>query len=149
MKNRVIDIDKIKTFLPHRYPFLFVDKILEVGDTGVKGVKNVTVNEEFFNGHFPDYPVMPGVLILEALAQVAGVFVFLRYENDKSFDIKNKRPFFASIDNVRFKRPVRPGDCLILEASYVRTKLGFLMFDCKASVDDEIACTASLSALFK
>ena len=99
-----LNIDQIKEIIPHRYPFLLVDRILEL-EEGKKavGLKNVSANEEFFNGHFPDYPVMPGVLIIEALAQVGAVAMLIKEEN------RGRLAFFAGIDNCRFKRQVRPG----------------------------------------
>ena len=105
----MLDIQQIKEIIPHRYPFLLVDKILEI-EEGKKavGLKNVTANEEFFNGHFPDYPVMPGVLIVEALAQVGAVAMLKKEEN------RGKLAFFTGIDKCRFKRQVKPGDQLHL-----------------------------------
>lgn len=111
------DINQIKEVIPHRYPFLLVDRIIELeeGKRAV-GVKNVTVNEPFFNGHFPDYPVMPGVLIVEALAQVGAVAVLHMEEN------RGKRAFFAGIDKFRFREQVKPGDTLTLEVEFTRLK---------------------------
>src|SRR6476659_3967682 len=113
----MLDIQQIKEIIPHRYPFLLVDKILEV-EEGKKavGIKNVTANEEFFNGHFPDYPVMQGVLIVEALAQVGAVAMLINEEN------RGKLAFFAGIDKCRFKRQVKPGDQLRLEVEIIRVK---------------------------
>ena len=115
MSQNTFDINAIKEILPHRYPFLLVDKIVGI-ENGKKaiGVKNVTVNEEFFNGHFPSRPVMPGVLIIEALAQVAGVFMLSKTEH------KGKLPFFGGIDKFRFRRPVQPGDVLYLEIEIIK-----------------------------
>ena len=113
----MLDIEQIKEIIPHRYPFLLVDRILEV-EEGKKavGLKNVSANEEFFNGHFPDYPVMPGVLIVEALAQVGAVAMLKKEEN------QGRLAFFAGIDNCRFKKQVRPGDQLRLEVEIVRAR---------------------------
>ncbi|HLU20940.1 MAG TPA: 3-hydroxyacyl-ACP dehydratase FabZ, partial [Bacillaceae bacterium] len=103
----MLDIQQIKEIIPHRYPFLLVDRIVEIEDEKrAVGIKNVSANEEFFNGHFPDYPVMPGVLIVEALAQVGAVAMLKKEEN------RGKLAFFAGIDNCRFKRQVKPGDQL-------------------------------------
>ena len=113
----LLDIDAIRDILPHRYPFLLVDSILELEEERVVGIKNVTVNEPFFQGHFPEFPVMPGVLIVEAMAQVAGVLVL------KSIpDRKNKLVLLASIENAKFRRPVRPGDQLRIEMKMGRRK---------------------------
>ncbi|MFC7440038.1 3-hydroxyacyl-ACP dehydratase FabZ [Laceyella putida] len=112
-----LDVKQIQEIIPHRYPFLLVDQIVEC-DPGKRavGIKNVTVNESFFQGHFPDYPVMPGVLIIEALAQVGAVIVLGLEEN------KGKLAFFAGIDNVRFREQVKPGDTLTLEVEMIRLR---------------------------
>jgi beta-hydroxyacyl-ACP dehydratase FabZ len=113
----LLDIDAIRDILPHRYPFLLVDSILELEPERIVGIKNVTANEPFFLGHFPDFPVMPGVLIVEAMAQVAGVLVL------KSIpDRKSKLVLLASIENAKFRRPVRPGDQLRIEMKVGRRK---------------------------
>jgi len=113
----MLDITEIKKIIPHRYPFLLVDKIVEL-EEGKKavGIKNVTINEPFFQGHFPDYPVMPGVLIVEALAQVGAVAMLIKEEN------KGKLAFFTGIDNFRFKGQVKPGDTLVLKVEVTRIK---------------------------
>src|SRR5688572_7818529 len=113
----MLDIEQIKEIIPHRYPFLLVDRILEV-EEGKKavGLKNVSANEEFFNGHFPEYPVMPGVLIVEALAQVGAVAMLIKEEN------RGRLAFFAGIDNCRFKKQVTPGDQLRLEVEIIRLR---------------------------
>lgn len=113
----MLDINEIKKIIPHRYPFLLVDKIVEL-EEGVRavGIKNVTINEPFFQGHFPDYPVMPGVLIVEALAQVGAVAMLIKEEN------KGKLAFFTGIDNFRFKDQVKPGDTLTLTVEVTRVK---------------------------
>ena len=138
----LMDVCEIREYLPHRYPFLLVDRVVELepGKT-IVAYKNISVNEPFFDGHFPDKPVMPGVLIVEALAQTAGIL---------GFRTMNKRPADGSIyylvgaDDVRFKRPVVPGDRLQLEASVVTEKRGIWKFDCRATVDGELACEASI-----
>ena len=135
-----LDVPAIQALLPHRYPFLLVDRVVEFEpNTRVLAYKNVTVNEPFFNGHFPDNPIMPGVLIIEALAQAAGVLGF------KSQEKKPKDGYlyyFVGADDVRLKRPVVPGDKLMLEASIVTSKRGIYKFDCRASVDGELVGTA-------
>ncbi|MGF3105698.1 3-hydroxyacyl-ACP dehydratase FabZ [Rossellomorea sp. DUT-2] len=131
----MLDINQIKEIIPHRYPFLLVDRILEVED-GKKavGIKNVTANEEFFNGHFPEYPVMPGVLIVEALAQV-GAVAMLKVE-----DNRGRLAFFTGIDKCRFKRQVKPGDQLRLEVEMIRFKGPIGKGKGVATVDGEVAC---------
>lgn len=136
----MLDITQIKEIIPHRYPFLLVDKILEVED-GQKavGIKNVTANEEFFNGHFPDYPVMPGVLIVEALAQVGAVAMLKKEEN------RGRLAFFAGIDNCRFKKQVKPGDQLRLEVEIIRLRGPIGKGKAVATVDGEVACEAEIT----
>lgn len=135
----VLDIKKIQEILPHRYPFLLVDKILEIEeDRRIVGQKNVTGNESFFQGHFPGYPVMPGVLIVEALAQVGAVLVL------KKPEFAGKIALFAGIDKVRFRRQVVPGDVLRLEVEVINFR-GFIgKARAKAFVDGEIACEGEL-----
>ncbi len=134
-----LDINQIKEIIPHRYPFLLVDKILEVeeGKRAV-GIKNVTANEEFFNGHFPDFPVMPGVLIVEALAQVGAVATLIKDEN------RGRLALFAGIDNCRFKRQVRPGDQLKLEVEMTRVRGTFGKGKGIATVDGELVCETDI-----
>ena len=135
----VLSIEEIKAIIPHRYPFLLVDRILEV-EEGQKavGIKNVTANEEFFNGHFPDYPVMPGVLIVEALAQVGAVAMLMKEDN------KGRLAFFAGIDNCRFKRQVRPGDQLRLEVEMTRVRGRMGKGKGVATVDGELVCETEI-----
>ena len=143
----IIDINEIKKYIPHRYPFLLVDRIieLEVGKR-VVGLKNVTVNEPFFPGHFPHSPVMPGVLIIEALAQAAAVLAF---KTEGTVPDENSMVYFASVDNVRFKRPVVPGDQLILEAEIVRTIRNIWKFKAIARVEGEVATEAEFMCAIK
>ncbi|GLJ01289.1 hydroxymyristoyl-ACP dehydratase [Bacillus pumilus] len=136
----MLDAQQIQDIIPHRYPFLLVDRILEVdGEKRAVGIKNVTVNEEFFNGHFPGYPVMPGVLIVEALAQVFGVIMLGKEEN------KGKIGLFAGIDACRFKRQVKPGDQLRLEVEVTRLRGPVAKGKAVATVDGEVACEAELT----
>ncbi len=137
-----MDIHKILKMLPHRYPILLVDRVLEV-EKGkrIKAIKNVTINEEFFNGHFPHRPVMPGVLMLEALAQTAAL---LSFETLGEIPDENTVYYFAGIDGARFKRPVEPGDQLILEVELERMKAGIFKFKAWASVGEERAVEAEL-----
>jgi 3-hydroxyacyl-[acyl-carrier-protein] dehydratase len=112
----MLEAEEIQAILPHRYPFLLVDRILELREDGAVGLKNVTMNEPFFQGHFPGRPIMPGVLLVEALAQVGAVALLSRPEN------RGKLALFAGLDRVRFKRPVRPGDTLRLEVTLERMR---------------------------
>jgi len=138
-----MDIYKILKQLPHRYPFLLVDRVLAL-DKGksIRAVKNVTINEPFFQGHFPHRPVMPGVLMLEALAQAAALLAFDAIDTTPDEDSVY---YFAGMDGVRFKRPVEPGDQLILEVELVRMKAGIFKFKARALVDDELAVEAELT----
>jgi 3-hydroxyacyl-[acyl-carrier-protein] dehydratase len=138
----VMEIAEIKQYLHHRYPFLLVDRVLEL-DTGrtIKALKNVTINEPFFQGHFPHYAVMPGVLIIEALAQASAILSL------KSMGIKGDDKtvyYFAGIDGARFKRPIVPGDTLILESKITAEKRGIVKFAAKAFVGEQLACEAEL-----
>jgi len=139
----MMDIHQILKKLPHRYPILLVDRViaLEKGKS-IKALKNVTINEPFFQGHFPYRPVMPGVLMLEALAQAAALLAFDALGTGPSEDLVY---YFAGIDNARFKRPVGPGDQLILDVEMVRMKAGIFKFNCSASVDGTLAVQAELT----
>lgn len=135
-----MNIGEIKKFLAHRYPFLLVDKVLdyEIGKR-LTAVKNVTINEPFFQGHFPDYPVMPGVLIMEALAQATGLLGFKTMNQDPSDDTLY---LFVGIDKARFKRQVVPGDVMTMEVELLKKSRSIWKFDCKALVDGELAASA-------
>lgn len=137
-----MDIHQILKKLPHRYPFLLVDRVLAV-DPGksIKALKNVTINEPFFTGHFPHRPVMPGVLMLEAMAQTAGLLAFAGYTATRD---ANSVIYFAGIDGARFKRPVEPGDQLIMDVEILRHKAGIYKFKGTARVGEDIACEAEL-----
>ncbi|MBA3660898.1 MAG: 3-hydroxyacyl-ACP dehydratase FabZ [Gammaproteobacteria bacterium] len=136
-----MDIHEILKLLPHRYPFLLIDRVLEI-DIGksIVAIKNVTVNEAYFMGHFPERPVMPGVLILESLAQAGGV---LAYKSTNSSP-KDALYYFAGIDNARFRRIVEPGDQLRLEVKVLRSKRDIWKLESAAFVGDELACSAEL-----
>ncbi|MBN8235022.1 3-hydroxyacyl-ACP dehydratase FabZ [Halobacillus kuroshimensis] len=140
----MLDINQIKEIIPHRYPFLLIDQVEELveGERAV-GYKNVTMNEPFFQGHFPDYPVMPGVLITEALAQMGAVAMLKKEEN------QGKLAFFTGIDKCRFKRQVKPGDRLKLEVEIVRLKGPVGKGKAKATVDGELACEAEIMFALK
>lgn len=135
----MLDIDEIKAIIPHRYPFLLIDRVEEhVPGKSAVGYKNVTANEPFFQGHFPEFPVMPGVLIVEALAQVGAVALLSLEEN------KGKLAFFGGIDKVRFKRQVRPGDTLRLEVEITKSRAGIGFGSAKATAGDELVCSGEL-----
>ena len=137
-----MDINKVLTLLPHRYPFLLIDRVLEFEpNQRLVALKNVTYNEPFFNGHFPIRPVMPGVLIVEALAQATGL---LGMESNPDGIDENTIYFFVGIDKARFKRPVEPGDQMHLEVEMKRSKRGIWMFSGTARVDGMIAATADI-----
>jgi 3-hydroxyacyl-[acyl-carrier-protein] dehydratase len=134
-----IDAEGIQRILPHRYPFLLVDRVIELAPPHrAVGIKQVTINEPFFQGHFPGYAVMPGVLIVEAMAQVGGVAVL------SADDYRDKLALFAGIDNVRFKRQVRPGDTLRLEVELQQIRRGIGMGSGTATVEGELACRGDI-----
>jgi 3-hydroxyacyl-[acyl-carrier-protein] dehydratase len=137
-----LPIETILERLPHRYPFLLVDRILEaeLGES-IRALKNVTINEPFFQGHFPGHPVMPGVLMVEALAQTAGILAFLTHSQHPEDDAV---VYLAGTDKCRFKRPVTPGDQLILEAKFLVDKRRLMKFACRALVDDKVVCETEL-----
>lgn len=137
-----MDIHEILKYLPHRQPFLLIDRILEINEgKSIVALKNVTINETFFAGHFPNRPVMPGVLILEALAQAAGV---LAYKSTNTSPSEGVLYLFAGIDNARFRRVVEPGDQLRLEVKVLRSKRDMWKLEGSAYVGDELACSAEL-----
>lgn len=138
----MIDIKEIQKLLPHRYPFLLVDRILDI-EPGVKitGIKNVTINEEFFQGHFPAYPIMPGVLIIEAMAQVAGILAF------RSGATTGKSVYFMSIEKAKFRKPVVPGDQLKLEVSVIQHRGNVWKFSGHAIVDNKVTAEAEFTAM--
>ncbi|WP_461516476.1 3-hydroxyacyl-ACP dehydratase FabZ [Porticoccus sp.] len=142
-----MDITEIKQRLPHRYPFLLVDRVVEL-DPGkrILAYKNITGNEDVFNGHFPNTPIFPGVMIIEAMAQAAGVLGFVT--EDKYAD-DNALYLFAGVDGVRFKRQVIPGDRLMLEAEIDSVKRSIWRFKCRATVDGELACEATILCALK
>jgi 3-hydroxyacyl-[acyl-carrier-protein] dehydratase len=143
----MMDIHEILRHLPHRYPILLVDRVLEL-EKGrrIVAIKNVTINEPFFNGHFPHYPVMPGVLIIEALAQAAAVLSFVTMN---TLPDDNALYYFAGIDGARFKRPVGPGDQLRLEAELVREMRGVGKYSARALVDGQLAAEAELLCAYR
>ena len=143
----MMDIHTILKQLPHRYPFLLVDRVLAI-DKGktIRALKNVTINEPFFTGHFPHRPVMPGVLMLEALAQAAALLAFDAMDTSPTDDMVY---YFAGIDGARFKRPVEPGDQLMLDVEMLRMKAGIFKFKASASVAGELAVEAELTCAMR
>lgn len=140
LETRILDCEEIKSILPHRYPFLLVDRIIEIERVKrIVGIKNVSINEEFFQGHFPQRPIMPGVLIVEALAQVAGVMMLREPEN------QGKLAFFMAIDQVKFRKPVVPGDQLRLEIEVIKWKTRTGKVHGEAKVDGKVVCEADLT----
>lgn len=142
-----MDINEILNYLPHRYPFLLVNRVVEMEEgKRIVAIKNVTINEPFFPGHFPHRPVMPGVLILEAMAQAAAL---LSFKTSGQTPDDNSVVYFAGIDGARFKRPVVPGDQLILEAEIIRTMRNIWKYKATARVGDELAAEAELMCAIK
>lgn len=140
----VFDTDAIRKILPHRYPMLLVDKIMELEEDRIVGIKNVTSNEPFFDGHFPDYPVMPGVLITEAMAQVAGVLVLSTIP-----DRHKKLVLLASVEEAKFRRPVRPGDQLVIEMKLERRKATIAKMSGTAKVDGIVVAEATMMCVLQ
>ncbi len=134
----VMDILEIQSLIPHRYPFLLIDRVLEIEPLKrIVAIKNVTINEPFFQGHFPGAPIMPGVLIIEAMAQAGAILLFREVP-----DRENKLMFFAGIESARFRKPVTPGDQIRFEVNVLKYKLGFCKLEGKAFVDGKLVCEA-------
>ncbi len=136
-----MDVVEIKEIIPHRYPFLLVDRIVEYTSDGIVALKNVSVNEPYFQGHFPNDPIMPGVLIVEAMAQAGGILVFT-----VNPQLKDKPFYFAGLDKVRFRRPVRPGDQLVMKVKLLKQRGGFFKMLGEAFVDDVLVAEAEMMA---
>ncbi|MPQ43902.1 3-hydroxyacyl-ACP dehydratase FabZ [Clostridium tarantellae] len=134
----MMNINEIKEIIPHRYPFLLIDKVEEITETSIVAYKNVTINEPFFQGHYPDYPIMPGVLIVEALAQTGAVAML------KKEEFKGKKPLFAGIDKLRFKKQVVPGDVLRLEVEIIKIRGPVGVGKATATVEGKVACSGEI-----
>jgi len=144
-----LDIHQIKTFLPHRYPFLLLDRVISCDPSDkLVALKNVTINEPFFEGHFPHSPVMPGVLILEAMAQASAILASHDLQ-DEEIDIENRIYYFTGVDKARFKRPVEPGDQIIIEVKILRRIKNMWKCAGVAKVDDQVAASAELMFTYK
>lgn len=140
--GKVLDINMIQKILPHRYPFLLVDRIVEVQERRVVGIKNVTINEPFFQGHFPGQPIMPGVLIVEAMAQTGGIGALNLKENI------GKLAYFLAINRAKFRKPVVPGDILRMEVDIIKTRMGIMQCRSVAKVDGEVVAEAEMMFAF-
>ncbi len=141
----MLGIEEIMKALPHRYPFLLVDRILEIEEKKrIVGLKNVTINEPFFQGHFPGHPIMPGVLIIEAMAQVGGILLMGQIE-----DYQSKVVYFMSLDNVKFRRPVKPGDQLRFELDMLQIRGMVCKMHGIARVDGDVVCEADMAAMVR
>ncbi len=135
-------IDEILEYLPHRYPFLLVDRVTEIEKgQSIHGYKNISFNEPFFQGHFPNHPIMPGVLILEAMAQLSGILGFVTVDRKPTNGLVQ---YLAGSSKARFKRPVVPGDRLCMESKVISVKRGIWKFDCRALVDGDVVCVADI-----
>ena len=142
--KHTLDVEQIMALLPHRYPFLMIDRVVDYSITEehktLRAIKNITFNEPFFQGHFPGKPILPGVLILEAMAQATGILAFTMVGKPNDGELY----YFAAIDHARFKRPVVPGVQLVLDVEYFKEKRGIASFSGVASVDGKVVCTADL-----
>ena len=143
-ENQTLDIGQIMEFLPHRYPFLLIDRVIEFERAKrIVAIKNVTINEPFFNGHFPGYPVMPGVMIVEAIAQTGGVLM----SKSMALDLERKSIFFMSLDKCRFRAPVRPGDVLRMPVEVIRARPTVAQFKGRAFAGENLACEVEFMAM--
>jgi 3-hydroxyacyl-[acyl-carrier-protein] dehydratase len=141
-----MSIEEILKYLPHRYPFLLIDRVVSCEDKNIVCLKNISINEPYFQGHFPGHPVMPGVMIIEALAQAAGILSFLTMQKG---DMENLRYYFVGIDRARFKKLVVPGDQMILDVTMTRAMRGIALFDAVATVGQDVAAEAQLMCTLK
>lgn len=136
-EKKTMDIQRIQELLPHRYPFLLIDRVTDYEEEGyLIAIKNVTANEPQFTGHFPERPIFPGVLILEAMAQATGLL--------RGAPAENELYYFASVDNAKFRKPVVPGDQLVIKVDFIKERRGIALFNGEATVDGEVVCSAEL-----
>ncbi len=141
----VVDIQKI---LPHRFPFLLVDRVVSIEPAkSIEAYKNVTIGEQVFQGHFPDHPIYPGVMIIEGMAQAGGILAFKSMDEEGQKDTQDKVVYFMSIDKAKFRSPIRPGDKLVYKLSVIKHKGAIWVLDGKAYVDDKVVAQAELKAM--
>ncbi len=144
----MIDVVEIQKILPHRFPFLLLDRVTElVPQVSIEGYKNVTIGEQIFQGHFPDHPIYPGVMIIEGMAQAGGVLAFKSMDAEGQENTKEKVVYFMSIDNAKFRSPVRPGDKLVYKLTVLKHRGNIWVLDGKAYVDDKLVAEAELKAM--
>lgn len=144
----LIDVVEIQKILPHRFPFLLVDRITGlVPGESIEGFKNITIGEQIFQGHFPDHPIYPGVMIIEGMAQAGGVLAFKSMDTEKQEDTKEKVVYFMSIDKAKFRSPVKPGDQLVYKLSVLKHRGNIWVLDAQAYVDDKLVAEAELKAM--
>lgn len=144
----MIDVVEIQKILPHRFPFLLLDRVTElVPQVSIEGYKNVTIGEQIFQGHFPDHPIYPGVMIIEGMAQAGGVLAFKSMDAEGQENTKEKVVYFMSIDNAKFRSPVKPGDKLVYKLSVLKHRGNIWVLDGKAYVDDKLVAEAELKAM--
>ncbi|MBP6324895.1 MAG: 3-hydroxyacyl-ACP dehydratase FabZ [Sulfurospirillum sp.] len=144
----MIDVVEIQKILPHRFPFLLLDRVTElVPQVSIEGYKNVTIGEQIFQGHFPDHPIYPGVMIIEGMAQAGGVLAFKSMDAEGQENTKEKVVYFMSIDNAKFRSPVKPGDKLVYKLTVLKHRGNIWVLDGKAYVDDKLVAEAELKAM--
>ncbi len=144
----MIDVVEIQKILPHRYPFLLIDRVVDFSPmTSIEAYKNVTIGEQIFQGHFPDHPIYPGVMIIEGMAQAGGVLAFKSLDEASQEATKDKVIYFMSIDNCKFRHPVKPGDKLVYKLSVLKHRGNIWVLDGKAYVDDKLVTEAELKAM--
>lgn len=144
----MIDVVEIQKILPHRFPFLLIDRVTAITPSHtIEAYKNVTIGEQIFQGHFPDHPIYPGVMIIEGMAQAGAVLAFKSMDEEGQEGAKNKVVYFMSIDNAKFRHPVRPGDKLVYKLSVIKHRGNIWVLDSKAFVDDKLVAEAELKAM--